>query len=158
MNFYPEQLDLDRLHRVVESINAGQETDRGAGKTTAYVALMIAEIELGDWNNAYLYIGETRQIANAAAQDFAEMVTRKYGKVVLERNTPSIGQISLINGQRYLFRGAHNLDCTMRGLSLDRIFFDVCADSVMKMEDNGSFGTMASTLYPSLASRGGDIV
>ena len=133
----PEELDLDRLQRVVDKIHHSEFYwfERGEGQTVARIYLMFGELEAGDPGSQYMYVGENSICAKWASSAFLELVHRVFPEMensVKGDNTEWYPDtIVLPNGQAYRFASVDylvtNLD-QFRGYTFDKIFFDVSAE------------------------------
>ena len=58
--------DTDRIHNVIDN----DPREQGVGKTTAILAQLMGEVQLGDPHNSYLYVGENANWATAVSERF----------------------------------------------------------------------------------------
>lgn len=126
-----ETLDIDRLHEVIDG---GLDTPypRGQGRTTAFVALMIGEAQLGDPGNDYLYIGENQHWTKDVAHEFARVVKEEGFSVTIRESAPA-GQVSVFVGDdehlvktfRFLSARNPNLERMLKGVVYDDIYIDL---------------------------------
>lgn len=153
----PYVTDIDRLHAAVELILSDKYRGRREGKTFAYITLMAHEVELGDYDNTYVYIGENERHTTEVMKEFIAHVRHTYGDAVI---TETILRNRVIaNGRRFMFMSATScLDCRIRGITIHRIFFDVSTEKQQQLDRTGTFAEIAHLLYPALAPQNGDII
>ena len=153
----PYITDIDRLHEAVELILSDKYRGRREGKTFAYITLMTHEIELGDYDNTYVYIGENAQHAMDVMKEFIAHAKHTYGDGVVFEEI--LRNRVVVNGRRFMFMSATScLDCRIRGVSIHRIFFDVSTEKQQQLDRTGAFDEIAHLLYPALALHNGDII
>ncbi len=114
-----ENLDIDRLHNNISHIFDGTKykLERGEGTTTGYLYLMLDEVLGGNDGNHYVYVGHSSEIVY---HSFLELVKNE-GKFYYSHQ----GEIYTINKMRFTFiRPTANPD-RLRGMKIDRAFFDV---------------------------------
>jgi hypothetical protein len=70
-------LDIDRLHRVLDQIYAGDSTGAGAGRTTAYMHMLLGEVWLADAGSCFVYVAETPTMARHAMLQFLVYVSNE---------------------------------------------------------------------------------
>lgn len=147
-------LDIDRLHDVIRQLRdpeARTKLPAAAGKTTAYMYLMLDEIIGGDYNNQYLYSseGDIRE----AAKNFALLIS-EYGyrcnKVLLNKKQPVVQiletkQLFKFAPVKYIVIASYWDD-----VRYDRIFLDVVPDYM--------YPELYRALEYEVACYGGDIV
>lgn len=140
-------IDIDRLARNVAAINNHIQLPHDAGRTTAYIALMLGEVDLGDAGNTYLYIGHDQLASRYAHRALTAYVVQEYGNQYITVNTPQC--VHLTNNQRYMF--AHQdpwLANVFRGTELAGVFADV---------DHINDPDVQSELYTRVLSMGGTV-
>jgi hypothetical protein len=127
-----KQLDLFRLHDVIRKIERGQLIGRGEGQTVARAYLMLGELELGDTNARYLYVGENSLCTKWFAREFHVLVGELFPEMkgtIDSRSDWSPDTIVVPNGQVYRFmcaeRMVQNSAEALRGQRFDKVFFDV---------------------------------
>ena len=163
-NLIPEVLDVDALHEITERIHRGDPLYRGEGATLARLYLMFGEVELGDPENKYLYIGDTPFWAREVAHHFLQLVYEVYPEMIesirvqLEPEwRPDM--IILPNKQSYRFYSIDNIlvggGANLYGYSFDKIFFDV---SPAKQEALESRSADLTNVLQYLFSTGVEIV
>lgn len=131
----PENLDLDRLQKVVDKIHHGGYFVRGEGQTVARIYLMFGEVESSYPGAQYLYVGENSLCAKWAARDFLTLAYRVFPEM---ENNIADGKVEwypdtiiLPNRQVYRFITVDALVSDfhrVRGVRFDKVFFDVCGD------------------------------
>lgn len=66
--FETKYIDIDTLHeRIHDIVDDGLVEQPQSGKTTAMLFMMLAEAQLGDDENVYVYIGEIRDLSKVQA-------------------------------------------------------------------------------------------
>ena len=119
--------DVDRLHQVID--NDPQE--RGAGITTAMLAQMVGETQLGDPLNAYLYIGENSDWTRVVAERFRFYATTEGNDVgILGNNRDTV----IVNQQRFVFLPPQYV-MTAQGLIFSDIWIDVTMETYRRYEN-----------------------
>jgi hypothetical protein len=147
----PTTVDYDRLHAVIESINAGQPTPRRAGRTFAFMHLMVGEMHLGDFNNVYMYVAPSYNTARHTMMEFVEYAKSMYGPDVFESINQSTLTLVTTHHQRYMFvgnRDALSLPYHMYGSKVDRAFIDVTPHDSWWLRE----------LYVRIKAGGGDVL
>lgn len=82
-----KEIDIDRLHSVIEDLEAGNTQARGAGTTFAELQLLIGELEVGDWSTNHLVVVHSAQWASSLCRWFSELLRdREIKHRMLDRN------------------------------------------------------------------------
>ena len=113
-----ENLNLDQLHDAVDHRH-DYGYPRRSGRTTAMLALMVGEAQLGDVGNVYLYVGENWRRARQVGLELADIL-RNEGFSVTVRDNPI--RVSLFVGDN-----DHCVKC----------FWFVDADTVIREDIRG---------------------
>lgn len=145
-----DSLDIERLHRVIESINNHQPTARAEGRTTAFLVLMANEMLLGDPGQTYVYVGENYAMSTHVCKTLADFVTGLYGRYLLTAVKPAAREICTVTDQRFLFFTPSTDICRVRGTTVARVFCDV--------QDHDKRGRILADLVPTVQNRGGDLL
>lgn len=148
----PSRLDIDRLHRCVEKINAGEPFARGEGGTTAMLVLLYNDIILGDLNNRYIFVSDTTVSAGCAAWQFRETL-HEDGVPVMHASQQLI---RFEWGMDVHFMGVDWFCNTnsLRGTKIARAFIDVSVDRQRYFDRDGKFIEAIMTIK----HRGGDVL
>jgi hypothetical protein len=125
-----KKLDIDRLHTVTQQIltgEAGNNVKRGDGRTTAYLYLMLGEVDGGDYGNDYMYVGYN-----------LEKTMQKFVEILLEAGYPCSIEGPTINvpttDQSFLFvlNTYSQLQLVFNGpLKFNRVFNDCLYNSFL---------------------------
>lgn len=114
----PEQIDYDRLHRNIKTLTDGRsaQRSRGEGYTFAYLILMLGEIETGDPDNTYMYIGENFNYTKDVCGEFFRLIGKTYGPSLIQGQSPTSMRLMLPCGQRFHFIPITHVGnpCTLR--------------------------------------------
>ena len=145
-------LDIERLHRCVEKINAGKPLARGEGATTGMLELVYGDILLGDYDNQYVYVSDTAVSAGIAAWQLSELLDT--AGLPISYATQSLIRLSW--GMSITFMGADRFCDTrsMCGLKIARVFVDVSLARQMAFDNDCRF--IEALLM--VKCRGGDVV
>lgn len=153
----PQVVDLDWLHYSIDLIQSGRYRYRAEGKTVAYLHLMLGEYEVGDPNNTYLYVGQTTRHTEDVKQDFVNLIHRTYGERAVSSKTNNVVVTS--SGQRFFFMSLASMTPqSIRGLYIDRIFFDVDDATQREYDRQGKLQELFNSFMPALTYRHGDVV
>ena len=125
-------LDIERLHAVIEASNEHSFTERGQGRTTTFVVLMVREILRGDPSQTYVYVDST------------------YGPHLLTAVKPGAGEVCTVADQRFLFYSADSQTCRICGTTIARAFCDVY--------DYNKRARVVSDMYRYVRGRGSDVL
>lgn len=98
-----------------------------------YVDLLVGEVQLGDCNNTYLYVGEDQEAWQLTMGSFVRRITEE-GYPITSINTPS-GRVTVNGSQRFFFIHKSDTGCAIKGLSFDRAFVEVSdADALHRVK------------------------
>ena len=113
-----------------------------------YVDLLVGEVLLGDVNNKYLYIGEDQESQQNAMHGFCRRVVEEGQQLT---TTMFVTGNIVVNGtQRFTFVNKSQNDCTIKGMSFNRIFIDVCCTTAR--------ARIKQATFPHLVYHDGDFV
>lgn len=163
----PQNLDLDKLHFNHQYLVGGFPRQRGQGTTVTYLHMMLGEAELGDPNNYYVYVAHSYKFANEVEKAFRHLVAD-----IITPHEPTVDELITpmwarrpntvdVNEKSFLFTSVDALanGRILRGINVDRVFFDVDADFVSR-DDVFRLKTYTAImeLKHSLVRRKGDII
>lgn len=120
-----DQLDIERLHKIIEK-GVDSPFPRQHGKTTAIIALMLGEAELGDVGNRYLYVTNTAGMAKYAMNRFCDILNQEnflfsvFGPDMIVR---VFDKIRIDHTKQFVFRPL--AEGLLRGSIFDNLFVDV---------------------------------
>lgn len=139
--FLPAKLDERRLQSVIEKIERGGFLERGEGKTLALIYLMVAEVELGDPTNRYLYIGENEIVTRYVAHDFLTLI-EEILPGYFEKRGGAERAPSMIVVEKQVFHfisGEEFIDgCRSPKGKFNRIFVDITSVKQDQLDRNGA--------------------
>jgi hypothetical protein len=149
-----EILDLDRLHNTIKSISDDKWLGRGEGRTTALLALLMGEIELGDRDNTYLFICPNARNTGYTLRRFVDMLeSNGFTDYVYKpmHNHVIIPQLNIL----IFFDSISTLSRdSFRGHRIQRVFLDV---NILDQHCIGDFDEWQRTI-DYLKSSGADFV
>lgn len=145
-------LDIDRLHRCVEKINAGKPFARGEGGTTAMLVLLYNDVILGDFNNRYIFVSDTAVSAGMSAYEFCD--TLYQNDIPIQHASQQL--IRFEWGMDIHFMGIDRFCNThsLRGMKIARAFIDVSVDRRRQFDRDGKF----IEAIMMIKYRGGDVL
>lgn len=119
------KLDIDRLHRCVEDLRHDQFIGRGAGATTARIEMLVGDVLVGDPGNSYIFLVDNHHSVSRVRNQIAEALCDAGVGIVTLRldliETVCGTTVRIMSAQRLLDGRVDQL----RGLRIDRVFFDV---------------------------------
>ena len=127
-------MDIDRLHENVEKIREYRSQPRQEGRTTAIMELMIGEIELGDPENVYLFIGQNIEASRIFKERFAAKLVKRG---ILFESGPE--RITILKNQQRFFFKPLSMPDSYRGLYFSDYWIDVSPDCVSRFGDSWKF-------------------
>ena len=154
---FPPNLNLDRLHAVAETLPFNLRRNRGQGTTVAYLTLMLAEVELGDRTNHYLYVGETREFTDRISVEFRRLVGEKFFPDLVELDS-NYSHVSLYTGQRFSFINVDRINVALRGNAYNRIFFDVTEKKMRELDNVALMEEILENMQVCVCINNGDII
>ena len=146
------EIYIDMLQHIVDRNSHGGLRLDHIDNTSMCLELLIGEVELGDDNNVYAYVCETPEHAAVVGEQFMKCANDRVGDITITQS--STGYTSK-RGQQFLFVAVNHVDC-IRGVSLNRLFMDLCAKTrhqIMYGHEHPFYTAVIPSLLP-----GGDIV
>lgn len=141
-------INLDQLHRNIELIAAKcpHLHQRQRGITTAYLYLLLGEAWLGDHENSYLYIGESRLSTERMCRDFLELIQEHIDEVDGKITHFTTNALS-VDSRHFQFvpaKAVHSINST----TFHRIFLDLSEETRESVITNEVLASLCASLHP----------
>jgi hypothetical protein len=118
---------------------------------------MLAEVELGDTGNRYLYVAETNAFAERVGAEFMQLVKDYYHPDVV---APGSNYRKVVLGNQLIFEfiSVDRVAGILPGSRFCRVFFDVTEAKMNRLDQAGEMERIWHGLERSLIVDDGDII
>jgi hypothetical protein len=149
-------LDIERLHSTIETITDSNHPyrKRAMGVTTAYLYMMLGEVQVGDSGNCYIYVTASPKNAGTVREDFRRLLwtteqQESHSRDAMHIHLPETDQDFFFCSLDYFC-----LPFSFAGTRVHKVFFDTAPAEygLYKLDCRGN------TKAEMLESRGTEIV